>query len=415
MWRGSRRRPLPWAPAAVLAALAVASCGGFRYSALLNPTVDVNVRHVPTLGLGIERVTISSNSESSTVDRIADLFSDDLGLSTDVCGAELRQRVTQMLLEGGLQVTREDDPARADVAVAINVTRCDGERERTTTSEEVVEKVNDRTRRRTVTKYQARTTVSFRALFEVTDLWTGNVVLSRSYQFEPRRTNVANRDYPEFPSASAVIGEAYRRTTRRIRPLFFGWTERRELVFFDDERCGLKRAFRAVEAGDYERALELSVANVSSCRPDPVTEVTGEDLAAAHYNVGILHRIGGDFGAALASLEQGRAANPDNGIIRGAIREAISAREVAREFTRAEQDALARVRERLGEAGDVLTNDPVIGMFQDALDDEIIIQVIRTSEVDFDVSPPTLGQLQRLGLSPAVISAMVEAAGRWVP
>ncbi|MDE2874278.1 MAG: hypothetical protein OXQ93_02485 [Gemmatimonadota bacterium] len=238
MWRGSRRRPLPWAPAAVLAALAVASCGGFRYSALLNPTVDVNVRHVPTLGLGIERVTISSNSESSTVDRIADLFSDDLGLSTDVCGAELRQRVTQMLLEGGLQVTREDDPARADVAVAINVTRCDGERERTTTSEEVVEKVNDRTRRRTVTKYQARTTVSFRALFEVTDLWTGNVVLSRSYQFEPRRTNVANRDYPEFPSASAVIGEAYRRTTRRIRPLFFGWTERRELVFFDDERCG---------------------------------------------------------------------------------------------------------------------------------------------------------------------------------
>lgn len=152
-----------------------------------------------------------------------------------------------------------------------------------------------------------------------------------------------------------------------------------------------------------------------SCQPDPVTEITGEDLAAAHYNVGILHRIRGDFGAALASLEQGRAANPDNGIIRSAIREAISAREVAREFTRAEQDALAMVRERLGEAGDVLTNDLVIGMFQDGLDDEIIIQVIRTSEVGFDVSPPTLGELQRLGLSPAVISAMVEAAGRWVP
>lgn len=115
MWRRSRRHPLPWAAAAVLAALAVSSCGGFRYSALMNPTVDVNVRHVPTLGLGIERVTISSNRESSTVDRIVDLLSDDLGLSPDVCGAELRQRVTQMLLEGGLQVTREDDPARARV------------------------------------------------------------------------------------------------------------------------------------------------------------------------------------------------------------------------------------------------------------------------------------------------------------
>ena len=186
-------------------------------------------------------------------------------------------------------------------------------------------------------------------------------------------------------------------------------------MFFDDERCGLQQAFRAVEAGDYERALELSIANVDSCRPDPVTEITEADLAAAHYNVGILHRIRGDFGAALASLEQGRAANPDNGVIRSAIREAISAREVAGEFTRAEQDALAMVRERLEEAGDVLTNDAVIGMFRDGLDDEIIIQVIRTSEVDFDVSPATLGELQREGLSPAVISAMITAAGGSAP
>ena len=398
--------------AVVVAALGVASCGGLRYTALMNPTVDVNVRHAPTLGLGIETVAFSSGTESSTVDRIVDLFSDDLGLTSEACGAELRQRVTEMLLEGGLEVTRDADPARADVAIEINVTRCHGEQERTTTSEEVVERTNDRTRRRTVTKYHARTTVSFRALFEVTDLATGNVMLSRSYEFEPRRTNVGDRGYPEFPSASAVIGEAYRRTTRRIRPLFFGWTERRELVFFDDERCGLKQAFRAVEAGDYERALELSVANVDSCRPDPVTEITEDDLAAAHYNVGILHRIRGDFGPALASLEQGRAANPDNGVIRSAIREAISAREVAGEFTRAEQEALAQARERLEEAGDVLTNDAVIGMFKDGLDDEIIIQVIRTSEVDFDVSPGTLGELRRQGLSPAVISAMIAAAGR---
>ena len=412
---GARRRPFTRAAAVAVAALGVASCGGLRYTAMMNPTVDVNVRHAPTLGLGIETVAFSPATGSSTVDRIVDLFSDDLGLSSEACEAELRQRVTEMLLQGGLEVTRDADPARADAAIAINITRCHGEQERFTTSEEVVERANDRTRRRTVTRYHARTTVSFRALFEVTDPWTGNVMLSRSYEFEPRRTRVGDRGYPEYPSASAVIGEAYRRTTRRIRPLFFGWTERRELVFFDEERCGLKRAFRAVEAGDYDRALELSIANVDSCRPDPVTEITEADLAAAHYNVGILHRIRGDFGPALASLEQGRAANPDNGVIRSAIREAISAREVAGEFTRAEQDALAKVRERLGEAGDVLTNDVVIGMFRDGLDDEIIIQVIRTSEVDFDVSPATLGELQREGLSPAVISAMITAAGRAVP
>lgn len=405
------RHPFPRAAAVALAALGLASCGGLRYSALLNPTVDVNVRHAPALGLGIETVAFSPDGEPSTLDRIADLLSDNLGLSPEVCGAELRQRVTEMLLRGGLEVTRDDDPARADVAIEINVTRCDGERERTTTSEEDVERSNDRTRRRTVTKYRSRTTVSFRALFEVTDPSTGNLMLSRSFEFEPRRTSVGDRGFPEYPSTSVVIGEAYHRTTRRIRPLFFGWTERRELVFFDEERCGLKQAFRAVEAGDYARAMELSVANVDSCQPDPEKEITMADLAAAHYNVGILHRIRGDFDAALASLEQGRAANPDNGVIRSAIREATSAREAAGEFTRAEQDALAEVRERLEEEGEVLTNDAVIGMYNDGLDDEIIIQVIRTSEVDFDVSPATLGELRRLGLSPAVISAMIAAAG----
>ena len=376
----------------------------------MNPTVDVNVKHPPNLGLGIERVIISSENESPARTGLADLFSDNLGLSSAVCGAELRQRLTRMLLESGLEVTRDDDTAQSDVAITINVTRCDGERERSTTSEEVVENTNDRTRRRTVTKYHARTTVSFRALFEVTDPSTGNVMLSRSFEFEPGRTNVGHRDYPEYPSTNDVIGEAYRKTTRRIRPLFFGWTERRELVFFDEERCGLNQAFRAVESGDYDRALGLSMASLDSCQPDPRAEITAKDLAAAHYNVGILHRIRGDFGPALASLEQGRAADPDNGVIRNAIREAISARAVAREFTRAEQDALAMVRERLGEEGEVLTNDLVIGMFKDGLDDEIIIQVIKTSEVDFDVSPETLGELQRLGLSPAVISAMIAAA-----
>ena len=409
--RMTLRHPFARSAAVVLAALGLASCGGLRYSALMNPTVDVNVRHPPNLGLGIERVTFASESEPSTLERVADLLSDNLGLTSAVCGAELRQRLTEMLLEGGLAVTRHDDPARADVAIAINVTRCDGEQERSTTSEEVVERTRDGNRRRTVTTYRARTTVSFRVLFEVTDLSTGDLMLSRSYEFEPRRTNVSERGFPDHPSANDVIAEAYRRTTRRIRPLFFGWTERRELVFFDEERCGLRRAFRAVEAGDYERALELSIANVESCQPDPVTEITEADLAAAHYNVGILHRLRGDFGAALASLEQGRTANPDNGVIRSAIREAISAREVAGEFTRAEQDALAEVRERLAEEGEVLTNDAVIGMFNDGLDDEIIIQVIRTSDVDFDVSPATLGELQRLGLSPAVISAMIAAAG----
>ncbi len=326
MPRMTLRHPFTRAAAVVLAALALTSCGGLRYTSLMNPTVDVNVEHPPNLGLGIARVTFSSENELPARTGLADLLSDNLGLSSAVCGAELQQRLTRMLLEEGLEVTRNDNRAQADVAISISVTRCDGEQERST-SQVVVEKADSAGRRRTATSYHAHTRVFFRALFEVTDLSTGNVMLSRSYEFEPRRTKVGNR-------------------------------------------------------------------------------------AAAHYNVGILHRIRGDFGLALASLEQGRAADPDNGVIRSAIREAISAEAVAREFTRAEEDASVQVQE---EAGEVVTNEVVIGMFEDGLEDEIIIEAIRNSEVDFDVSPATLGELRRIGLSPAVISAMIAAAGGYPP
>ena len=43
----------------------------------------------------------------------------------------------------------------------------------------------------------------------------------------------------------------------------------------------------------------------------------------------------------------------------------------------------------------MVTNDVVIGMFEDGLEDEIIIQVIKSSEVDFDVSPATLVEAHR--------------------
>ena len=141
--------------------------------------------------------------------------------------------------------------------------------------------------------------------------------------------------YPEFPSAGQVAEEAYAVVVEAIIPMFFHWGEQRELVFFDAERCGLNTAYRAVEAGDFERALEISIANVESCQPDPATDVTEKDVAAAHYNVGILHRIRGDFDLAIVSLERARATDPDNGVVRRAIAETLSAESTAAGVSRA--------------------------------------------------------------------------------
>ena len=142
-------------------------------------------------------------------------------------------------------------------------------------------------------------------------------------------TNSSIRGQPDFPSPGTVAGRAYRSTIRTIAPILFRWSEARELVFFDVDRCGLDRAYRAVEDGDYERALEMSIANASSCEPGSGADIDTRDLAAAHYNVGVLHRMLGDFDSALERFEQARAADPGNGIIRDAIRETLSAQEIA--------------------------------------------------------------------------------------
>ncbi|WP_419940250.1 hypothetical protein [Candidatus Palauibacter sp.] len=189
------------------------------------------------------------------------------------------------------------------------MTRCATEQERFEGSREIVERVGDNTRRRTVTEHHARTRVAFRATFEVVDPSTGLVAASRTLAYEPELTNSSVSGQPDFPSPGVVARRAYRGTIEDIAPMVFHWVEARELVFFDDERCGMNVAHRAVEAGDYERALEISIANVSSCQPNPAVDITDRDVAAAHHNVGVLYRIRGDFESALAELtEEGLSA-----------------------------------------------------------------------------------------------------------
>ena len=213
--------------------------------------------------------------------------------------------------------------------IDVTVTRCETDQEQYQTSREIVERVGDNTRRRTVPVLHARTRVRFRGTFEVVDPSTDLVAASRTLAYEPEMTNSSRRELPDFPSPGAVAARAYRNTIRAIAPILFRWVETRDLVFFDDERCGLNLAHRAVEAGNYARALQISIANVSACQPGQVAEIDDRDVAAAHYNVGVLHRILGNFDSAMASFERARSADPDSGVVRDAIREARSAEEAA--------------------------------------------------------------------------------------
>ena len=189
-------------------------------------------------------------------------------------------------------------------------------------------------------RYSSAFNPSFRATFEVTDVSTGLVAASRTLAYEPEMTVSSVGGLPEFPSPGVVASQAYHATIGDVAPIVFRWVDVRELVFFDDQRCGMNRAHRAVKSGDYRRALEISIANADSCEPDPAADITGRDVVAARYNVGVLYLIQGDFDSAMASFERARAADPGNGLVREAIRETLSAEAVAAELRRVEEAAV---------------------------------------------------------------------------
>ncbi|MDE2872043.1 MAG: tetratricopeptide repeat protein [Gemmatimonadota bacterium] len=373
-----------------------------RYSSAFNPSVTVEVEHPPGVGFVVEEVVFAEESGArGGRSRAAEAG----------CEAEWVQVLTEWLVDRGVRVGRRGDERYADAVIAVNVTRCETEQDRSEGSKEIVERVGDNTRRRTVTEHHARTRVTFRATFEVTDLSTGLVAASRTLAYEPETTVSSVKGLPEFPSPGVVARRAYEGTIDDVAPFVFGWVDKRRLVFFDDERCGLNLAHRAVKSRDYERALEISIANAGSCEPDPGADITGRDVAAAHYNVGVLYLIQGDFDSAMASLERARAADPGNGLVREAIRETVSAEAVAAELRRVEDEAAARDEQRRVEEESILRNADIVAMVKDGLADQVILEVIRTSAVDFDVSPATLAELAEEGLSAAVIAAMVRRAG----
>ncbi len=303
-----------------LAVLSAASCASMRYAATFNPTVTVEVEHPPDVGFVVDEVVFAEDARPR---------GGRAGTAQASCEAEWVQVLTQELLERGVRVARGGGGQNADAVIAVDVTRCETEQERSVTEREIVERAGENTRRRTVPEYHARTRVRFRGTFEVVDPSTDLVAASRTLTHDPEITNSSIREEPDFPSPGTVAEQAYRSTIGVVTPILFRWSETRELVFFNDERCGLDLGHRAVEAGDYERALDISIANANSCEPGQVAEIDARDLAAAHYNVGVLHRIMGDFDLALARFEQARAADPGSDVIRDAIREALSAEEAA--------------------------------------------------------------------------------------
>lgn len=389
-----------------------------------NPRVAVEIRNAPRLGFLVEEVVFAppdlslasgSDARAGTAVLAGLLGQDATVLDVVACRAELVPALTRGLLESGIRVATYGSHDGADAMIEINVTNCTIQRDRSSETREIVEQAGENTRRREVTEYRAESRLDFRAAYRVIDLSNNSEATSGDLNSEPWAVESSLEGHPDYPSDQILLGQAHSAAVQRIAPLFLETIEERSLVFFDEDKCGMKVAHRAVAAGDYERALELSLANAEYCRIDPGAKVESKDVAAANYNVGILYRIMGDFESAAQHLARAGEIDPENGVIAAAIREARSAAEADEELRRVEQEAMDRaeqLREAAAErAESTLTNEDIVEMFEEDLSDEIIIQLIETSEVDFDVSRAAVIELNRQGLSSAVITAMIAAAG----
>lgn len=406
---------------AIIPVLALVSACSFprTYTAYGHPKVPVEVRHPPGAGFVVEEVAIAPLDRSLMPER---MVGGD-GLDPVTCRSELVQTVTQGLIALGIAVVPYGNRPDADAVIAINVTRCSSNKSNSKTSREIVEEKGGNTRRRNVDTFHAETAVDLAVLVRLTDPSANDRMLAvlPTITSHEKLVTSSPHDYPAFPSTTAAITRAYIEAWHEIKPLFVERVDTSRIVFFTASVCGMTMASSAARAGNYQRALELSLENVESCHPDPEAEISNKDVAAARYNVGALYRIMGDFESALEHLQLASVADPTNRTIADAIAEALSAEAASAEMRRVagQDNAMAQVVEDVLANDDViekpLTNDDVIGMVEDGWADEVVIQAIETSKVDFHLSRAAQAELTRQGVSSAVIRTMMKAAGTAPP
>ena len=155
------------------------------------------------------------------------------------------------------------------------------------------------------------------------------------------------------------------------------------------------------------------MANVEACRNSPKRKFQSN----AYYNLGLLHRVLGEFDLAAESFWQAAQLNPKRTVIAQAIAEGNEARVARAAMQEIEEQAILAIelaREAKDErVEDTLTNASIVDLVNANLSEAIVIKEIETtSKCDFDLSIQGLAGLVRAGVSDCVIAAMMERTSR---
>lgn len=412
---------------------------------LTNPEIEVEIAYPPELNVQVDTV-VFGDAFGQCADEVAQALVDDfLGAGLEVVD---REHLGALLAEHDLASRGLTDPETIlevgrvigpSILVSVRGTRCDSERdmsEGVTTKRVAVGTTTDEDGNKT-TQYEnrevfvrtARTSVDLRVAVRVVDLTTGRVFAGRSFASSPGLTRsmelqgMFDESEPAYPLESAVMDVAIGNVLAEVRRMFFGWSESRYVVFYNNDRCGLKSAYRALEVGDQERALDLSKQNLDSCRSE--RRAKKKVVANAYYNLGMVQAIRGDYEEALLNLAEAERMRPGT-IVADAMREtraAAAASEAIREFNE-ETESLAESREfflakraeaeREADAAEVartLTNADIVEMVEAGLPDAVIVARIENAAADFSLQTADLKALSDAGVSETVVVAMISAVG----
>ena len=392
------------------------------WARILNPRVTVDMRHPPAFGLDLETVVFGPVSGECADEIIQSLIA---SLLADEINVVNRQEADLILGEHQLSESGWVLPESAaavgellgpSVLIAVNVDRCATQQQPS---------YRDHVRKRkdpdTAEEYEvlereffSRTSAFVNVSVQVVDMATGRIVGVIRSNHSPELVNSSREGQPEFPGAYAVLDMAYSQVYEDVSRRLLGWTERRELVFYDDDECGLKQAHRALESARFDRALELSLANLDACQA--TAGVKTNKLARAYYNVGMSHAVVGQNQAALGYLR--RAAElDDGGIVRDAIASAETAVRLQEELRQYEESTAAEAAQRSAELetraeateANTLSNGDVVVLVELGLSEAIVVKKIQTSACRFDTSADGLVALTNAGVPEPIILAMMDA------
>jgi len=387
-------------------------------AAWLNPEVSVKLDHPPGLGLKIERIAFGPHAGQCSDQVVDGMIADFVSNGVEVID---RNHLNAILDEHDLSFSGYVDQTTAarmgqilgpTALVFVKSLRCETKVDR---SHERVEFSSKERGTYYKTKYTTKTTAFLNVSVQTVDLTTGRVFAAKTFQFSPEQANASWDGYPEAPSTYDMTDLAVNLAVISAHRLFLPWSEYRDLVYFNNDKCGLKEAYRLLKAGDKEGSLELSEKNLADCLADP--KMKDAIKARAHYNVGMGHMILGDEDRAMEFFQEAMRLDSAKAFSE-AMADCRRSKELKLAMLEIEERATIAAEERMSqeearqqqEAASTLTNDDVVTMVKGGLPDPIVIAKIKNSRCAFETSAEQLTALHKAGVGADVITAMMESA-----